>query len=296
MSQTFKLRAGSAARARAGTWLATAGLIAITGLFASPARAQTPVPLAEWQFSAGIPLEKLFEPEIPKWQVMVGFGASLRPRYDGAQRYHVIAGPTVDIRYRDLFFISTGEGLGVNLVSTPHWRAGVALTYDFGRRGEDDRAHLNGMGNINFAPEAKLFVEYIVSKDVPLVIRANIRRALGGSDGWIGDLGAYLPLPGSSEKFYWFAGPTVTFADSRYMNAWFGVSRTQAAASGYRQYDAGAGIKSYGAGISAMWFIDKHWLATADAGVAQLVGSARNSPITQKSTGATFDVSLNYQF
>lgn len=296
MFQSITLRVTRAAKAGTSAWLTAAVVLAMSAFAASPARAQTPVPLAEWQFSAGIPLEKLFEPEIPKWQVMVGFGASLRPRYDGAQRYHVLAGPTVDIRYRDRFFISTGEGLGVNLVSTPHWRAGVALTYDFGRRGQDDPAHLRGMGNINFAPEAKLFVEYIVSKDVPLVIRANIRRALGGSDGWIGDLGAYLPLPGSSETFYWFAGPTVTFADSRYMNAWFGVSPAQAAASGYRQYDAGAGIKSYGAGISAMWFIDKHWLATADAGIVQLVGSARNSPITQKSTGATFDLSLNYLF
>ncbi len=273
-----------------------AAIVATAALLASGAHAQTPVPLAEWQFSAGIPLEKLFEPEIPKWQVMVGVGASLRPRYDGSQRYHVLAGPTVDIRYRDLFFVSTGEGIGVNLVSTPHWRAGLALTYDFGRRAADDPGHLNGMGNIGFAPEAKIFAEYIVSKELPLVIRANIRRALGGSDGWIGDVGAYMPMPGSSETFYWFAGPTMTFADSRYMNAWFGVSPTQAAASGYRQYDASAGIKSFGAGLSAMWFLDKHWFLTGDAGWAQLMGSARNSPITQKATNLTVDFSVNYLF
>lgn len=277
-------------------WLVLA-LLALMSLIAAPrAHAQTPAPLAEWQYSVGIPLQKMFEGEPPTWQIRLGAAGSVRPRYDGANDYYLLAGPTIDIRYRDLAFFSTGEGLGWNAIFTDHWRAGLALTYDLGRREKKDHDHLAGMGNIGMAAETKIFAEYVVSKSFPMVIRANIRRQFGGANGWVGDVGAYMPLPGFSEKFFWFVGPAVTFADSAYMNRWFGVTAEQSARSGYPQHRAGAGIKSYGGGISAMWFFNKHWFATADFGVAALVGDAKNSPVVQRTTNLTGDVSVVYQF
>ncbi|UIF90347.1 MipA/OmpV family protein [Cupriavidus necator] len=272
-------------------------LLLAAGAVLAPAlaSAQTPAPLAEWQFSAGIPLQKLFEEEIPVWQVRVGAAAMVRPRYDGSSEYIVLGGPSIDIRYRDLAFASVGEGLGVNLLRGKNWRAGIALSYNLGRRAKEDSPHLDGMGNINPAPEGKLFAEYAVSKEFPLVLRIDARRSLGGSDGWVGDIGAYMPLPGSSEKFFWFAGPTVTLADSRYMNAWYGVSAAQARA-GRPQYQASGGIKSYGFGVTSVWYFAKHWFASSDVAISQLAGDAADSPITRKRTNAVFDLSVNYEF
>jgi len=263
---------------------------------ATAALAQTPSPLGEWQYSAGIALEKLYQPKVPDWQARVGIGSTFEPRYDGSDRYRMLVGPSVDIRYRTLAFASTGEGVGVNVLQGPNWRASIAAVYDLGRRGHDDPSRLNGLGNINPAPEMKLAAEYVVSKEFPLVFRAAVTRSFGGSNGWVADLGAYMPMPGSSEKFFWFAGPSVTFADSTYMNSWFGVNAMQAAASGYRQYDASAGIKSAGFGVTMIWFVDKHWFVTADGALKRLLGSAAHSPITQTKTGGVCDVSINYQF
>ncbi|MFJ5383181.1 MipA/OmpV family protein [Cupriavidus sp. CER94] len=272
-------------------------LLAVLALLWMPrAQAQTPAPLAEWQYSVGVPLEKLFEGEPEKWEVRVGAAASIRPYYEGTTNYFVLAGPVIDIRYRDQAFLSTGEGLGWNIIHTNNLRAGIALTYDFGRREKHDHDHLGGLGNIGMAAETKLFAEYVVSKEFPLVIRANVRRQFGGANGVIGDIGAYMPLPGSNENFFWFAGPTMTFADSAYMSRWYGVTAEQSARSGLPQHHAGAGIKSYGGGISAMWFFNKHWFTTADVGVSALVGDARNSPVTSRSTSWTGDISINYQF
>lgn len=262
---------------------------------ATQAMAQTPAPLAEWQFSAGVPLEKLFEETIPDWEIRLGGAAMVRPRYDGSSEYIPIFGPSIDIRYRDLAFASIGEGLGINVLRGKNWRAGIALSYNLGRRAQEDSPHLDGMGNINIAPEAKLFAEYAISKEFPLVLRIDARRSLGGTDGWIGDIGAYMPLPGSSERFYWFAGPTMTLADSRYMNAWFGVSQSQARA-GRPEFHANGGIKSYGFGVSAVWYFTKHWFATSDVAISQLVGDAASSPITRKATNGVFDFSINYEF
>lgn len=273
----------------------SACLLALGAFASAPACAQTPAPLAEWQFSVGIPLEKLFEDTIPEWEVRLGAAAMLRPRYDGSSKYIVIAGPSIDIRYRDIAFASIGEGLGVNVLRGKNYRAGIALSYNLGRRAKENSPLLDGMENINPAPEAKLFAEYAVSKEFPLVMRVDARRSMGGSDGWIGDIGAYMPLPGSSEKFYWFAGPTLTLADSRYMNAWYGVSASQAR-PGRPQFNPAGGVRSYGFGLSAVWFFDKHWFATSDVSVVQLVGDAKRSPLTQTSTGGAFDLSINYQF
>lgn len=269
---------------------------AAAALAAPGAYAQTPSPLGEWQYSAGIPLQKLYEPKVPTWETRVGAGMTFEPRYDGSSRYHILAGPSLDIRYKDIAFLSTGEGLGVNVLQGQNWRTSIAMVYDLGRRGHDDPQHLNGLGNINPAPEIKIAGEYVISKELPLTFRTAITRSLGGSNGWILDLGAYMPMPGSSESFFWFAGPSVTFADSTYMNSWFGVNAAQSAASGYRQYDASAGLKSAGFGITMIWFVNKHWFVTADGAIKRLLGSAANSPIIQTKTGGVCDISLNYQF
>lgn len=258
--------------------------------------AQTPSPLLEWQYSVGVPLEKLWQPKVPDWLVQLGAAATFQPRFEGSDRYHLMAGPSLDIRYKDLFFLSTGEGLGVNVVQGENWRVSVAAAYDLGRRAQDDPEELAGMGNINPAPELKVAADYAVSKTFPLVIRADIRRSFGGSNGWIGDVGAYMPLPGSTKQFFWFAGPSVTLADSKYMNSWFGVNQQQAEQSQYPYYHASAGFKSVGFGVSAVWFFQKHWFATADGALEQLVGSAANSPVTHRSTTGVADISINYQF
>jgi outer membrane scaffolding protein for murein synthesis (MipA/OmpV family) len=261
-----------------------------------PVAAQTPSPLQEWQYSSGVLLRKLFEPNLPTWQVVVGAAASAAPLYDGARPYRVRPGPTVDIRYKDLAFLSAGGGLGVNLLRGENYRAGVALAYDLGRKVSDYPSHLNGLGDISPAPVVKLFASYAVSKSFPLVIRADLRRIVGASDGFVGDLGAYLPLPGSSREFVMFAGPSITFADSNYMQTTFGVDAAQAIASGYKRFKAHAGMKAIGFGFSANWFITDHWLVNGNAAVSRLMTDAADSPITEKRTQGTLALTLAYMF
>jgi outer membrane scaffolding protein for murein synthesis (MipA/OmpV family) len=275
---------------------ASAVIVGLMMATAPVARAQTPSPLGEWQYSAGIPLEKLYRASESDWQTRIGIGAAFRPRYPGSDQYHTLVGPSFDIRYKDLAFLSTGEGLGVNIVQGTNWRASISAVYDLGRRGHDDPSRLNGLGNINPAPEMKLAAEYVVSKEFPLVFRMTLTRSFGGSNGWIADVGSYMPMPGSSEHFYWFAGPSVSFGDSNYTNSWFGVNDQQAAASQYGRYDAHAGLVSAGFGITLIWFIDKHWFVTADGALKRLLGSAADSPITQSKTNGVTDISINYQF
>jgi len=257
-------------------------LFCVMAIGPRPAFSQTPAPLQEWQYSAGIVLVRMFEPDLPDWRVQVGLAAEPRPAYEGARNYRTLAGPVIDVRYRDIYFASVGEGIGVNLVHGENYRAGIAVGYDLGRRESDDLTHLKGLGNIEVAPVLKVFGSYVVSKDFPLVLRADARRYVGGADGWVGDVEAYLPLPGSSKKFVMFAGPSVTFADRGHMQTTFGVNDSQALASGYPVYAAHGGMNAVGFGFTATRIISSRWLVNANLAVNRLLGSARDSPITHE--------------
>lgn len=273
--------------------LACAGLLA-TFFAPLPAAAQTPSPLAEWQYSSGVPLIPFFTDEVPEWRAEAGLGAGMQPRYEGSDEYAVIGGPMFNIRYRNLAFLSLGEGLGVNLLHGKGYRAGTALVFDLGRRELKHQPELAGLGNINPAPELKMFGEYVL---FPVVLRADVRRAIGGHEGWIGDLSAYMPVTGS-KTFFVFVGPALTFADRDHMQSHFGVDAQQSAASaaGYPVYDAAGGLKCVRIGSNVTWFFTEQWFLQGVFGYESLQGSARKSPLLRDRDQYTGSVYAAYSF
>jgi outer membrane scaffolding protein for murein synthesis (MipA/OmpV family) len=117
---------------------------------------------------------------------------------------------------------------------------------------------------------------------------------VGGADGAIGDLEAYMPLPGSSKRFFMFAGPSVTFADHLYTQKEFGVTAAQALTSAFPDYQAHAGLNAVGLGFSATGFLSTHWLINLDAAANRLRGSASESPITQRTNQYVAALSIAY--
>ena len=257
---------------------------------------QTPSPMQEWQYSGGVILARLFDPNFPEWRTVLGVAADTQPVYAGADAYRVQGGPVINIQYSDIAFLSTGDGLGVNFLRGDHYRVGAAIAYDRGRIERDDYTNLRGMGNINPAPVAKLFATYVLSKKFPLILRVDARQLLGGADGTVGDAGLYIPLPGSSKKFVMFAGPSVTFGTHHYLQSEFGVSPAQSLASGHPVFDAHAGMASVGVGFSATRFITNHWLLNLDAAINKLKGSPDISPLTESSTQRELALSIDYQW
>jgi outer membrane scaffolding protein for murein synthesis (MipA/OmpV family) len=257
---------------------------------------QTPSPLQEWQYSGGVILARLFEPNLPEWRAVLGTAAEVQPVYDGSRAYRLQGGPVINIQYRDIAFATTGEGVGVNFLRGDYYRVGAAIAYDFGRRARDDYTNLRGMGDISPAPVAKLFGSYVLSKKFPLVLRLDARQIVGGANGVVGDVGAYMPLPGSSKKFVMFAGPSITLATHRYLQSEFGVTPAQSLASGHPIFDPHAGTAAAGVGFSATRFITKHWLMNLDTAISKLKGSPDVSPVTERSTQRVIAVSVDYQW
>ena len=265
---------------------------------AQSAWAQTPSPLQEWQYSGGLVLQKLFQPDLPQWRTVAGLAADFQPVYDGASAYRVQGGPVINIQYRDIAYLATGEGIGVNFVRTRHSHAGIGITYDLGRRVSDDYANLHGMGNLSASAVVKLHGSYVLSRRFPLILRVDARQFLGGGQGrLVGDAGVYLPLPGSSRSFVMFAGPSITLATRRYLQTLYGVTPQQSLASGHPVYEVThSGTAAVGVGFSATKFVSEHWLLNLDAAVSQIRGRPAHSPLVEDRTQKVVAVSVNYNW
>jgi outer membrane scaffolding protein for murein synthesis (MipA/OmpV family) len=253
--------------------------------------------MQEWQYSGGIILARLFQPDLPKWRTVLGVAAELQPVYDGSRAYRVKGGPVINIHYRDIAYISTGDGIGYNFLRGDHYEVGLGLTYDFGRKERDDLTNLKGVGDISGAPVAKLHGTWVLSRKFPLILRVDARQFMGGAQGTVGDASVYLPLPGSSKRFVMFAGPSITLATTHYLQTLYGVTPAQSAASGHPVYNIPhAGTSAAGVGFSATKFITDHWLLNVDAAISQIRGSPAHSPLVQTHTQRVLAISMDYHF
>jgi outer membrane scaffolding protein for murein synthesis (MipA/OmpV family) len=259
--------------------------------------AQTPSPLQEWQYSGGIILARLFQPDLPKWRTILGVASEVQPVYDGARAYRVDGGPVINIHYRDIAFFSTGEGLGFNFLRGDHYQVGLGVTYDLGRKERDDLTNLRGMGDIPAAPVGKLYASWVLSRKYPLILRVDARQFMGGAQGAVGDAAVYLPLPGSSKRFVMFAGPSITFATNHYLQTLYGVTPAQSAASGHPVYNIPhAGTSAAGVGFSATKFLTPHLLLNLDAALNQIRGSPAHSPLVETRTQRVLALSFDYNW
>jgi outer membrane scaffolding protein for murein synthesis (MipA/OmpV family) len=256
---------------------------------------QTPSPLQEWQYSGGVILARLFEPDLPQWRTIAGVGGDVQPVYDGARAYKVSGGPVVDVYYRDVAFFSTGEGLGYNFLHGDHYQVGLGVTYDLGRKVNDDYNNLHGMGDISAAPVAKLYASVVLSRKFPLILRVSARQFMGGAQGAVGDAGVYIPLPGSSKTFVMFAGPSITVATHHYLQTLYGVTEQQSVASGHPAFEiTHSGTANAGVGFSATKFIGSHWLLNLDAAISQIRGDPAYSPLVERRTERVIALSFDY--
>jgi len=233
-------------------------------------------------------------PERPatRWTVSIGVLGAVRPAYEGSDAYVGSAVPVVDLRYRDLFFASVRDGIGVNVLREDWVTLAPVLRYRFGRDQDANRA-LYGMGDIDGTFEAGVLAVFGTG---PARLRLEAAQGLngGGSEGFQAraDLTYGTPL---GARLFAVGGPNVTYGDRSYNQTYFGVSPEQAARSGYQQYSAGAGINSVGLSASANYRLWRGFSLTATAEVKQLLYDVADSPIVREPTQAFVGLALGWR-
>ncbi|MBY9062612.1 MipA/OmpV family protein [Sphingomonas yunnanensis] len=109
----------------------------------------------------------------------------------------------------------------------------------------------------------------------------EVRKGLGGHEGWISQLGVdYV----RRDRDAWLVsfGPRAVVTDSRYQRAWFGVSPEAAARTGLAAYSPGGGLQSLGATSRVIYALTPRWGVQAQAVYQRLIGDAARSPVIRR--------------
>jgi hypothetical protein len=239
------------------------------------------------------------------WTRAAIVGIANHPDFEGSRTSHTefIAGGMASYRTREHGSFGLGNhGLGWSL-EREDYSFGIALSGDAGRVDSDDRssglvgkrpgsARLAGMGTISSTPMLGVFGSVKLGG---LPLSASLRQATSSHKGTLLDLGTALPLR-VNPRTTLSLSPSLTWADSRYNQAYFGVSAEQAARTGFKAYSAGAGIKSAQLAFGAEVALAKNWQLQGQVQVGRLLGDAANSPIVERKTQIGTGVMVGYRF
>ncbi len=231
-----------------------------------------------------------------EWSVTAGAGAALRPTFEGSDRYFVTPVPLVSIVWRDMIALDTS---GLNA----YWRfdglqVGGGLTYNLGRTQSSGvfaqgDSRLNGLGDIPAALGLRAFVNYRLG---PVMLGTVLTKFVAeDNSGLLIDASIGVPWR-IDDRFMVMARAFATWADSTYMQTYFGIDGTQSANSGYAVYSAASGFKNVGLALAAHYRLSTSWTVSGNAQVTQLLDYAAGSPITFSDTGVMLIATLGYRF
>lgn len=200
-------------------------------------------------------------------------GLSTAPAYPGSDDYEV--GPDIGFTFGALNWgkLNVGQGVG-NAPAT-----GLALRGAFrflNKRDSADYAELAGMNDIDPTVELGLGLIY---RETHWQTFGEIRKGIGGHDGFTGTLGADL-IYRPTDRFTLLAGPRISFGDSSFANTYFGVSAAESVTSQFAAFDASGGALGAGFEVQGTYKLDDRWAVEGAITYEKLLGDAADSPIT----------------
>jgi MipA family protein len=211
------------------------------------------------------------------WSILLGGLSAVKPKYKGSSQYEVRGLPFIDIKYKKILFLNFREGLGINILHAPNFRVGTALNF-YGSRDVDDSTYLQGFQNIDAGLDAGIFGSISFGKfSTKLKLRQDISN---NHDGLLvsGRLGYKVTF---SRKLMANFNIKTNYANESYMKTYFGVTTSQASASGFKEFNASSGIKDVGAGTSLIYPFNKYWSFITIANYTRLLNDAAKSPLVE---------------
>jgi len=231
--------------------------------------------------------------------VVVGLGASVGPAYAGSEVTRVGPIPYVDVRglLGGRLYISDVNGLGLNLVDTGSFRAGLNVGDAAGRKSTVD-AHLRGLPDIGEAASIGGFIAYWSES---FAFQATLANRVGPHPGTAASLGttySVSPLP----NLQLTASISVSWADARSLKTFFGISPAEAAHTAalgnpLPPYTPRSGVFDVSATFAAVYMLGDHWGLVGRVGLVDLIGNSVNdSPLTQRSFQPNIQIGMLYVF
>lgn len=244
-------------------------LAALAPMLAAPAMAQSP------------------------WSGTLGAAVMVTPDYLGSDDYTSRVLPDLNIKYGDFASLNWRDGLSLNLYQTPDWTVSPVIGYHVGRDNTGDLsqfekvdAGLTGGLKLTYHPGVwryTLKAETSLTGDTDghrITLRAGWRDQI--APDWHVGLGSHL-----------------VYSSKQWTQDMFNVSARDASRSGLAAYNADSGYWRAGLTGSMTYRFASSWSVTGLAGITQLSGDAKDSPIVSQAGDATqtlAGVVLNYHF
>jgi len=211
------------------------------------------------------------------WTVTLGVEGRVLPNFEGSASSMLRPFPIFDIRRAGTppSFRSPRDGFSFGILDSGRFQVGPTVKLVFARNESSDNS-LRGLGDVAWTFEAGAFVEYWPADW--LRGRVEIRQGIGGHQGLVSDVTADLVRP-VTKQFTLSGGPRMTLAAAAATSPYFSITPAQSAASGLAVYDAGGGIRSFGAGAQARYEWSRQWATHTFIEYERLAGDAANSPL-----------------
>lgn len=213
----------------------------------------------------------------PPQRTRVALGPQVYPSFPGSAGLDV--GPYIDLsrtRADEFAFEAPDQSFGFSLVDLGGFTFGPIANYEGARTAKDVGAALP---KVKFTVEVGGFAQLKLGENFRL--RSEIRKGLGGHDGWIGMASADAVFR-NGDQWLFSIGPRVTWSDDQYHDAWFGVAPADAGPSGLAAYNPNGGVQAYGAAASFLTQFSPQIGITTYAKYDRLTGDAANSPIVRQ--------------
>lgn len=218
----------------------------------------------------------------------VGLGVAFAPDYEGSDDDEAMVAPFGHYtwssgRYVDLGGTSGSERAGRvkfnALTNKEGWELGPLLQFRLKRDNDVDNKQVSRMKDVDSATEAGAFVGYTAGPwSGSFSYATDVSSEHSGSLGYLN--GAYeIPM---DDAFTLTINAHLTYADSDYMDTYFGVDSRDSANSGLSRYSAGSGFKDFGFGVTGLYKFNKSWGVMGNLGYTRMLGDAEDSPLVDK--------------
>lgn len=231
------------------------------------------------------------------WYLTVGATGLVAPDFEGGKKYMVGAQPIISLGKvgPEARFASRNDNISFGLYDSDNVRAGLTGKIVWGRDGGDADA-LKDLDPVRWGGEAGGFAELYPTDW--LRVRGEVRHGIRAHDGIVADVAVdafYDVTPAVRIS----GGPRLSFASSDYFDAFYGVSATEAAASGLGEYHPGGGMKSAGVGGAVTWKTTDRITTSLFGEYARLTGPAADSSLVRERGSPnqfTVGLSASYRF
>jgi MipA family protein len=214
----------------------------------------------------------------------IGLSVVTTQTYEGSPNTRSLVGPDLTLSYRSREWgsVEFGQrGLFWNAIEAGQFRFSLVAQFDPGRKDKDTSAlnptpgdkRLAGMGSVKSSTEVGVGIGY---GPVTLVARQSLSER--GPKGAQADLSAEIPWS-LTERLNLRFGVGATWANSDYMQAYFGVTPAQATATSFSVYTPKSGLRKVEFSAGAEYAVAPKWTLQANLAISRLGDVAAKSPL-----------------